>query len=145
VPISFDEIALRQKCFAEVLVRAAMSRVEYQGLLVMSHRLIELPQTPISVAEVVQIIGVAVIAQHWGCKRLDGTDPVIGNDRPLACGEIDRAPPNLRSPPTNRSMSRSARLPLLTAAIRVARIMIVVPLASYFLARKSERNLQQFR
>jgi hypothetical protein len=88
VLFGFDSVALHQVCFAEVLVRAAVPRIERQRLLVMSHRRIKLPQTAIGVSEIVLNIGIAVIAQPCGRKRLDGAVPVAGDDCALAVGEI---------------------------------------------------------
>jgi hypothetical protein len=61
--IRFDEISLHQVCFAEVLMGAAVPRIVCQGPLIMSDGQIEMPQTAISVAEIVLNFGITVIAQ----------------------------------------------------------------------------------
>jgi hypothetical protein len=84
----FGEIALHQVGFAEVFVRASVPRIEHQRLLIMSHRLIDLPQTAIGVAKEVLDIGIAGIAKPCIRQRLDGDFPVAGGDGSLASREI---------------------------------------------------------
>jgi len=68
----FGEITLHQVGLTQVFVCAAVPRIEYQRLLIMSHRRIELPQTAIGVAKVVLNIGIARIAKAYIRERLDG-------------------------------------------------------------------------
>jgi hypothetical protein len=58
----FPTITKHQVGFTEVLVRAAVPRIDPQCLLVVPHRRVELPQTAVSIAEIILNIGIAGIA-----------------------------------------------------------------------------------
>ena len=84
----FRQITLGQIGFTEMFVRATVPRIEGQGLLIVLHCRIELPQPAIGIAEVVLDIGIAGVAETRIRERLDRSFPVTGADRSFACREI---------------------------------------------------------
>src|SRR5260370_39559192 len=71
-----------------MLVRAAVAGIELYRLLIVPLCVVELPQAPIGVAEVILNIGIARVAEPSRCECRNGAVPVAGDDRSFAGGKI---------------------------------------------------------
>src|SRR2546430_11034022 len=81
-------LAKHQIEFTEMLVRTAVTAIERQCPLVIVHRRPELPQPAIGIADVVLDVRIVGLAQRSKLERRDGRIPILGDERPLARGEI---------------------------------------------------------
>ena len=69
---------------ADVLVCAAVARVELQRALIVPEGAIELASIAIGVAEIVLDVSIARVAQRRRGEQRDGPWPILGVDRLLA-------------------------------------------------------------
>jgi hypothetical protein len=69
--LGFGSVAEHQICFAEMLMGAAVPRIERRRPPVVPERRVQLPQTAVGVTEIVLDIGIAVVAQAGRRKRCD--------------------------------------------------------------------------
>src|SRR5215510_7090199 len=83
--LGLGRIVGHQIGLADVLVGAAMARVELERLLVVREGRLELAALAIGVAEVVLDVRVAGVAERGRGKRPDRAVPVLGRDGRLPC------------------------------------------------------------
>ena len=76
-------------------MRAAVTRIEVQGAIVVDESGVDIAALPVRKAEVVLDIGVAGIAQRRRFEVADGVIPVFGVERTLACREVRIHAPGL--------------------------------------------------
>src|SRR5262245_52650163 len=71
------QVARQEICFADVFMRAAMSRVEVDGALVVLERKVELLQVAVGVAQAVLQVGLSRMALFRALIELYGDRPVF--------------------------------------------------------------------
>src|SRR5262245_47581604 len=90
--LSFAGIFEYQIEFAQMFVRAAMTAVECQRLLIVLHRGPKLPQPMVCISDVVVNFCIARVAQSRELERCDGSFPIAGRKCLLAGCKIGVEP-----------------------------------------------------
>ena len=82
------QLAYHEVGFADVLVRAAMARIELDGALVVFEREVVLLQVAVGIAKHVLQVRLVGMAHLRALEKARGVGPVLLLDRPLARGVV---------------------------------------------------------